>query len=133
MRCKKCGTSSPQAKRFCADCGASLSIPALSGLGPPGIARLSNDRVQRERRHLTVLFADLVNSTRLASERDPEEWRDIVTECLEAAGDAINGLGGYVARYMGDGVLAYFGWPTASEDDAERAIRAGLAIIEAMG
>ncbi|MGT2504162.1 AAA family ATPase [Bradyrhizobium guangxiense] len=133
MQCKKCGATSPQAKRFCADCGASLSIPVLSGRNPPGIARLSTERVQRERRHLTVLFADLVNSTRLASERDPEEWRDIVTECLEASGQAITGLGGYVARYMGDGVLAYFGWPTASEDDAERAVRAGLAIIESMG
>ncbi|MCA1469252.1 AAA family ATPase [Bradyrhizobium sp. IC3195] len=133
MRCKKCGATSPQPKRFCADCGASLSVSALSGLSPPDIFRRPTERVRRERRHLTVLFADLVNSTRLASERDPEEWRDIVTECLEAAGDAIGSFGGYVARYMGDGVLAYFGWPTASEDDAERAVRAGLAIIESMG
>jgi predicted ATPase/class 3 adenylate cyclase len=79
-----------------------------------------------------LLFGDLVNSTRLAAERDPEEWRDIVTECLRAASDAINDLGGYVARYMGDGVLAYFGWPTASEDDAERAVRAGLTIVKAI-
>jgi class 3 adenylate cyclase/tetratricopeptide (TPR) repeat protein len=79
-----------------------------------------------------VLFGDLVNSTRLAAERDPEEWRDIVTECLGTAGKAITDSGGYVARYMGDGVLAYFGWPNASEDDAERAVRAGLMIVDAI-
>ena len=89
MRCTKCGAASQQNKRFCADCGAPLSIPALSGLAPRSIADFSTERVQRERRHLTVLFGDLANSTRLAAERDPEEWRDIVTECLEAAGDAI--------------------------------------------
>jgi class 3 adenylate cyclase len=132
MRCTKCGAASQQNKPFCADCGAPLSIPALSGLAPRSIADFPIERVQRERRHLTVLFGDLVNSTRLAAERDPEEWRDLVTECLGAAGGAINDFGGYVARYMGDGVLAYFGWPTASEDDAERAVRAGLAIIEAI-
>jgi class 3 adenylate cyclase/tetratricopeptide (TPR) repeat protein len=132
MRCTKCGAASQQTKRFCADCGAPLSIPALFGLAPRSIAEFSSERVQRERRHLTVLFGDLVNSTRLAAERDPEEWRDIITECLGAAGGAVTDLGGYVARYMGDGVLAYFGWPTASEDDAERAVRAGLAIIEAI-
>jgi len=132
MRCTKCGAASQPNKRFCADCGAPLSNPALSGLAPRSIADFSTERVQRERRHLTVLFGDLANSTRLAAERDPEEWRDLVTECLEAAGGAITDFGGYVARYMGDGVLAYFGWPTASEDDAERAVRAGLAIIEAI-
>jgi class 3 adenylate cyclase/tetratricopeptide (TPR) repeat protein len=132
MRCTKCGAASQQNKPFCADCGAPLSIPALSGLALRSVADFPVERVPRERRHLTVLFCDLVNSTRLAAERDPEEWRDIVTECLEAAGGAINDFGGYVARYMGDGVLAYFGWPTASEDDAERAVRAGLAIIEAI-
>lgn len=79
-----------------------------------------------------MLFADLVNSTRLSAERDPEEWRDLVTGCLEAAGSAVADFGGYVARYMGDGVLAYFGWPTASEDDAERSVRAGLAIVDSL-
>jgi class 3 adenylate cyclase/tetratricopeptide (TPR) repeat protein len=132
MRCTKCGATSQRAKRFCADCGAPLSMVAVSDLVPHSVGDFQTERVERERRHLTVLFCDLVNSTRLAAERDPEEWRDIVTECLGAAGGAITDLGGYVARYMGDGVLAYFGWPTASEDDAERAVRAGLTIVEAI-
>ena len=132
MRCTKCGATSQRAKRFCADCGAPLLMVAVSDLVPRNVGDFQTERVERERRHLTVLFCDLVNSTRLAAERDPEEWRDIVTECLGAAGGAITDLGGYVARYMGDGVLAYFGWPTASEDDAERAVRAGLTIIEAI-
>lgn len=127
-------TSQP-GKRFCADCGASLSIVLPSGPIPPDAtgsgAVLPTERVHRERRHLTVLFGDLVNSTRLAAECDPEDWRDIVTECLGTAGTAITDLGGYVARYMGDGVLAYFGWPSASEDAAERAVRAGLIIVNA--
>ncbi len=130
MRCAKCGATSQEGKRFCADCGAAMLAVVLSEPAPRSVAGSGTvaptERIQSERRHLTVLFGDLVNSTRLAAERDPEEWRDIATECLEAAGDAIKDLGGYVARYMGDGVLAYFGWPTASEDDAERAVRAGL-------
>lgn len=136
MRCAKCGATSQESKRFCADCGAALLAGLLSEPASHSVAESGTvaptERVQSERRHLTVLFGDLVNSTRLAAERDPEEWRDIVTECLRAAGDAINDLGGYVARYMGDGVLAYFGWPTASEDDAERAVRAGLTIVQAI-
>src|ERR1700681_4283581 len=134
MRCAKCGTTSREGKRFCADCGAALLAVVLSEPASRSVAGSGTvaptERVQSERRHLTVLFGDLVNSTRLAAEYDPQEWRDIVTECLEAAGDAIKDLGGYVARYMGDGVLAYFGWPTASEDDAERAVRGGLTIVK---
>ncbi len=135
MQCEKCGATSQPAKRFCGDCGALLSVTVPAERAAPSEALpsaiLPAEPVNRQRRHLTVLFADLVNSTRLAAERDPEEWRDIVSECLGAAGKAITEMGGYVARYMGDGVLAYFGWPNASEDDAERAIRAGLMIVNA--
>src|SRR5438552_14902082 len=117
MRCAKCGATSQQGKRFCADCGTALSAVVASEPAPRSTAGsstvASTERIQSERRHLTVLFADLVNSTRLAAERDPEEWRDIATACLRATGDAITELGGYVARYRGDGGLAYFGWPTA--------------------
>src|ERR1700757_1495544 len=121
MRCAKCGATSQTGKRFCGDCGAPLSIVVRSELGAGSFGNISSvavtEGIQSERRHLTVLFADLVGSTRLASERDPEDWRDMVTQCLGAIGDEVTGLRGYVARYMGDGVLAYFGWPAASEED----------------
>jgi class 3 adenylate cyclase/predicted ATPase len=83
-----------------------------------------------ERRHLTVLFCDLVGSTEIAAQLDPEEWREVVGGYHRAAAGAITRFGGHVAKYLGDGVMAYFGWPEAHENDAERAARAGLAILE---
>jgi class 3 adenylate cyclase/tetratricopeptide (TPR) repeat protein len=83
-----------------------------------------------ERRHLTVLFCDLVNSTSLAAQLDPEEWREIVVNYHRRAAHEVDRFGGYVAQYLGDGVIAYFGWPKAHDDDVERAVRAGLAMLE---
>jgi class 3 adenylate cyclase len=77
-----------------------------------------------------VLFCDLVGSTEIAAQLDPEEWRDLVASYHRAAAHAITRYGGHVAKYMGDGVMAYFGWPEAHENEAERAARAGLAILE---
>jgi class 3 adenylate cyclase len=85
-----------------------------------------------ERRHLTVLFCDLVNSTNIAAQLDPEEWREIVADYHCAAAQAIERFGGHVAQYQGDGVMAYFGYPEAHDNDAERAARAGLAIVDAI-
>jgi class 3 adenylate cyclase/tetratricopeptide (TPR) repeat protein len=85
-----------------------------------------------ERRQLTVMFCDLVGSTEMSQRLDPEELRDINSDYQVACTSAIEHYGGYVARYMGDGVLAYFGYPQAHEDDAERAVCAGLAIVEAI-
>jgi class 3 adenylate cyclase/tetratricopeptide (TPR) repeat protein len=85
-----------------------------------------------ERRHLTVLFCDLVGSTEIAARLDPEEWREIVADYHHAAAQAIERFGGHVAQYLGDGVMAYFGYPEAHDNDAERAPRAGLAILEAI-
>jgi class 3 adenylate cyclase/tetratricopeptide (TPR) repeat protein len=79
---------------------------------------------------LTVLFCELVGSTRIAAQLDPEEWRELVAGHHRAAAEAISRFGGHVAKYLGDGVMAYFGWPEAHENDAERAARAGLAILE---
>jgi class 3 adenylate cyclase len=76
-------------------------------------APASTRHVKGERRHITVLFSDLVNSTRLVNERDPEEWLDIAMEYRRAAAEAVLRLGGYLAQYLGDGLIAYFGWPTA--------------------
>ena len=85
-----------------------------------------------ERRHLTVLFCDLVGSTEIAARLDPEEWREMVAGYHRAAAEAITRFGGHVAKYLGDGVMAYFGWPEAHDNDGERAARAGLAILEAI-
>jgi class 3 adenylate cyclase len=83
-----------------------------------------------ERRQLTVLFCDLVGSTEIAAQLDPKEWRAVVAGYHRAAAEAITRFGGHVAKYLGDGVMAYFGWPHAHDNDGERATRAGLAILE---
>lgn len=100
---------------------------------PPQIA-LSTSKVetqptQAERRHLTVMFVDLVGSTEMAASLDPEEMRGVVTSYQNTVAGVVARYDGYVAKFMGDGVLCYFGWPNAHEDDAERATRAGLDSI----
>jgi class 3 adenylate cyclase len=86
-----------------------------------------------ERRHLSVVFCDLVGSTALSTQVDPEELADFIGQYQRACADAIVHFDGFVARYLGDGVLAYFGYPLAHEDDAERAVHAALAVVEAVG
>src|SRR6202008_537713 len=85
-----------------------------------------------ERRQLTVLFCDLVDSTRLARRFDPEDWREIVRAYQEACATVIQRFDGSIAQYLGDGLLVYFGYPQAHEDDARRAVHTGLAMLEAM-
>ena len=86
-------------------------------------------RAGGERRHLVVMFSDLVGSSRIAHTLDPEEWREVLTDYYDEISDAVTRYGGTVAKFVGDGVVAYFGWPEAHENDAERAVRAGLTII----
>jgi class 3 adenylate cyclase/predicted ATPase len=86
-----------------------------------------------ERRQLTVMFCDLVGSTALASRLDPEDLREVIAAYHRTVSRIVGGLAGFVAKYMGDGVLVYFGYPRAHEDDAERAVRAGLEAIDAVG
>jgi class 3 adenylate cyclase len=81
-----------------------------------------------ERRHVTVMFCDLVDSTGIAAKLDAEEWRDLVGACIDAASAAIVEMGGKVAKKLGDGLMALFGYPVAHENDAERAVRAALVI-----
>ena len=85
-----------------------------------------------ERRQLTVMFCDLVGSTELSSRFDPEDYREIIAAYHSAVTRTVTGFDGFVAKYMGDGVLVYFGYPQAHEDDAERAVRAGLGVIDAV-
>lgn len=85
-----------------------------------------------ERRHLTVMFVDLVGSTAMATRMDPEDMHHVITNYQNTVAGVVTRFDGFVAKFMGDGVLCYFGWPRANEDDAERAVRAGLAMIDAI-
>ena len=89
-------------------------------------------RDEAERRQVTVMFSDLVGSTALSACMDPEDLREIISAYQKCAAETVRRFDGFVARYMGDGVLVYFGYPQAHEDDAERAIRAGLELITAV-
>ena len=92
-----------------------------------------SERPEGERRQLTVLFCDLVASTVLVSQLDPEDWREVVRAYQEACAKVIARFERHIAQYLGDGLLVYFGYPQAHEDDAQRAVRAGLGLVEAMG
>jgi class 3 adenylate cyclase len=89
--------------------------------------------VEAERRQLTVLFCDLIDSTYLASQLDPEDLREVVRAYQEACAKVIARYEGHIAQYLGDGLLVYFGYPLAHEDDAQRAVRAGLGLLVALG
>jgi len=95
-----------------------------------GPVKLVRTRPDAERRQLTVLVCDMVESTALASKLDPEELRKVMGVYLDACVNAVTSLGGFIARYTGDGIVAYFGYPAALEDAAERAVRAGLALSQ---
>ena len=86
-----------------------------------------------ERRQVTVMFSDLVGSTALSARMDPEDLREVISSYQKCVTETVERFGGFVAKYMGDGVLVYFGYPQAHEDDAERAVRAGLELIQAVG
>lgn len=86
-----------------------------------------------ERRQVTVLFSDLVGSTALSSQMDPEDLREIISAYQRCVAEVVTRSNGFIAKYLGDGVLVYFGYPQAHEDDAERAVRAGLEVIAAVG
>ena len=103
-------------------------LKAIAALDEPAPA----PRQEAERRQITVMFCDLVGSTALAEALDPEELRGVMQAYQSAAGGIIERYGGHVAQYLGDGLMTYFGWPQAHEDDAERAVRASLEIVEAI-
>ena len=114
-----------------------LSAPATPVGGsplpnPPPLAGEGRVGVEAERRQLTVMFCDLVGSTALSTGMDPEDLRDVIASYQIRCSAAIRRYDGFVAKYMGDGILVYFGYPRAHEDEAERSVRAGLDIVEAM-
>src|SRR5262245_19759249 len=124
-RCAACGAANEPGESFCGECGASLTArPTPAAVGP----RAPTDA--GERRQLTVLFCDLVGSTELSARLDPEDWREIVRRYQAAAAGVVEKHGGHVAQYLGDGLLVYFGYPQAHDDDGERAVRAALGIVD---
>ena len=155
MRCPSCMAENVATRRFCAECGKPLPLPCSAcgfeneptakfcgGCGKP-VGEITTQAAattpppprsdRAERRQLTVLFCDLVGSTALASRLDPEDLREVIGAYHKCVAETIGRFDGFVAKYMGDGVLACFGYPRAHEDDAERAVRAGLGLIDAIG
>jgi class 3 adenylate cyclase/predicted ATPase len=112
---------------------ADLAASAAVRSSTPAASERPAQSVGPERRQLTVMFCDLVGSTPLAARFDPEDLREIVGAYYRTVADTVARFSGFIAKYMGDGVLVYFGYPEAHEEDAERAVRAGLALIEAIG
>ncbi len=107
--------------------GAAKALPAESPA--PVIIPIETG----ERRQVTVMFSDLVGSTALSARMDPEDLREVISAYQKCVAETVQRFGGFVAKYMGDGVLIYFGYPQAHEDDAERAVRAGLELVRAVG
>ena len=117
-------------------------LEAIAALTPPTSATSLGEasaqasaptaRQEAERRQLSVMFVDLVGSTELSARLDPEDMGRVIRAYQSCCAEVVERWGGHVAKYMGDGVLAYFGWPQAHEDDAERAVRAGLELTAAV-
>ena len=142
--CSSCGAKVEAGSKFCDNCGTPLAATPTPAPEPSQLyrtdtaedltetARASTSPVEAERRQLTVMFCDLVGSTELAARLDPEVLRDVVRSYQQVCDVVIGQLHGNVAQYLGDGLLVYFGYPVAREDDARRAVRAGLGVIDAI-
>lgn len=154
MHCEKCGFDNPLGMRFCGQCATPLKLTCPScGFNNPfdfeycgqcatslvkthtasshaSEPALTPKQQNAERRQLTVLFCDIVGSSALSERIDPEELRDIMRDYRNACNDIVSRYEGYVAQYLGDGILVYFGYPHAHEDDAQRATFAALEIVK---
>jgi class 3 adenylate cyclase/tetratricopeptide (TPR) repeat protein len=148
LRCRQCGAENPPRSESCGACGTPLTerprALRATATDEPGNSReartpraprpaATRQRPEAERRQLTVLFCDLVDSTPIATRLDPEELREVIRAYHAVSVQVIERFDGHIAQYLGDGLLIYFGYPRAHEDDAQRAVRAGLGIIEALG
>src|SRR5215208_4338903 len=152
--CPHCGFENPSGFAFCGKCGRPLgSQPGEQSKqatgkakpAPTSTTRKRQSQIKRhpaepprpvtleaERRQLTVMFCDLVGSTALSAQLDPEDYRTVVQQYQQTCTTVVQRHEGYLAQYLGDGLLIYFGYPTAHEDDARRAVRTGLEIVEAI-
>ena len=127
MKCNQCANINSDGHRFCFNCGTPLTSQVASALAPSGSPG------EGERRHLTVMFCDVVDSTALSMQYDPEDLREIIRLFQDICVGVVARYEGFVAQHLGDGLLIYFGYPLAHEEDSERAVHAGLGIIEALG
>jgi class 3 adenylate cyclase/tetratricopeptide (TPR) repeat protein len=148
MHCTACGEASHERARFCSYCGTRLPVtcPECSQLNSSDAGRCirCNGRLpgslefpartssEAERRQISVMLCDLVGSTPLSGRLDPEDLADVIRIYQTRAASAIASFNGYIARYVGDGILTYFGWPEGREGAAERAVRAALAVVSAV-
>jgi class 3 adenylate cyclase/predicted ATPase len=134
LSCAACGHANAPGSRFCSLCGLRLgeagsTAPPVAAKAPPTASPRTSSAA--ERRQITVMFCDLVGSTALSTRLDPEDLGHVIAGYHKSVSDTMTPFGGYVAKYMGDGVLVYFGYPEAHENDAENAVRAALALVEA--
>jgi class 3 adenylate cyclase/tetratricopeptide (TPR) repeat protein len=140
QQCASCGGANPADAVFCGKCAARLDRPADTGqpapvradVAHPGAAAATASASAAERRQLTVMFCDLVGSTELSQRVDAEEYGEIVAAYQATCSAVVKRFDGHVARYLGDGLLVYFGYPRAREDAAVRAVRAALGILDAV-
>jgi class 3 adenylate cyclase/predicted ATPase len=136
--CGRCGFHNDPSDRFCGGCGTPLALakaarPAVAQPATAGPdAALEPPALEGERRQLTVMFCDLADSVSLSERLDPEDLRAVIRAFQACCAMVIANFDGHVAKYLGDGILAYFGYPEPHEDDPERAVRAGLGIVEAV-
>src|SRR3954470_16697334 len=129
-QCPSCGADNPPGAKFCIECGTALADAAPSG-APAGAPAV--EAPPEERRQATIVFADLSGYTAAAEQMDPEAVKALVDRTLRRLGDEIERFGGSIDKFIGDNVMGVFGAPVAHEDDPERAVRAGLAMQDAMG
>lgn len=133
LLCPSCRAPNAPGLKFCGECGSPLTSrpqPVVANIPRADVAL--NADAATERRHVSVLFADLVGFTRLSEARDPEEVRELLSKYFDASRRLIERLGGVVEKFIGDAVMAVWGTPLALEDDAERAVRAALELVEAV-
>jgi class 3 adenylate cyclase/tetratricopeptide (TPR) repeat protein len=128
--CPACGASNPPGRKYCGECGASIAGEPHSQAG--GVFVAHSPAPVAERRVVSILFADLVGFTTLAEGRDAEDTRELLSRYFDLARDVIARYGGTVEKFIGDAVMAVWGAPTAHEDDAERAVRAALELVDAV-
>ena len=127
MRCLRCNVENPANAKFCLECGSPLT---LAETATPRQSEWAS--AEAERRQMTCLFCDLVNSVGLSERLDPEELRETLAAYHRVCATVVRRFEGHTHNYLGDGIMVYFGFPSAHEDDAQRAVRTGLGIVEAV-